>query len=331
MKPSGTLILTRSEIERLMPLADYIPVVERAFGLHAQGKALASGLMHIDCDDGEFHVKGGGLRLPRPAVAVKVNGGFFGNMARFGLPAIQGTIILCDGDSGYPLAFLESSEVTACRTAAATAVAAKHLARADSETVTICGCGRQGRAQLRALTHVRPVRRAFLFDANPEAARSLAAELSAALSIPVVAVDEPGVGAAQSDIIVTCTPARKPFLKAGDARPGTFIAAIGADSPEKQELDPRILAESRVVVDVLDQCASVGELHHAIASGLMTREDVDAELGEIVSGLRPGRRGSDERIVFDATGTALQDVAAAMALYEKALQRGLGRVVDMSG
>ncbi len=235
--PEGTLILTRSEIERLLPLADYIPVVERAFALHAEGKSLAPGLMHIDCDDGEFHVKGGGLRLPRAAVAVKVNGGFFKNMARFGLPAIQGTIILCDGESGYPLAFLESSEVTACRTAAATAAAAKHLARPDSESVTVCGCGRQGRAQLRALLHVRPIRRAFLFDQNPDAARSLAADASSSLSIEAVAIDEPGVGAKESDVVITSTPARKPFLKLEDVRPGAFVAAIGADSPEKQELE----------------------------------------------------------------------------------------------
>ena len=327
--PRGTLILTRSEIEGLLPLADYIPVVERAFALHAEGQSLAPSLMHIDCDDGEFHVKGGGLRLPRPAVAVKVNGGFFKNMERFGLPAIQGSIVLCDGESGYPLAFLESSEITASRTAAATAAAAKHLARTDAETVTVCGCGRQGRAQLRALTYVRPIRRAFLFDANPEAARALATEASNRLGIDAVAADEPGTGAGKSDIVVTSTPARKPFLRVENVRPGAFVAAIGADSPEKQELDPRILAESTVVVDILDQCAAVGELHHAIEAGLMSREDVHAELGDVIAGSRPGRQSPDERIVFDATGTALQDVAAALAVYEKAIERGVGLTIDL--
>ncbi|MFL5452514.1 MAG: ornithine cyclodeaminase family protein, partial [Myxococcales bacterium] len=128
---------------------------------------------------------------------------------------------------------------------------------------------------------------------------------------------------ARSDVCVTCTPSRKPLLH--ELRPGIFVAAVGADSPDKQELDPALLASAKVVVDSLDQCAEIGELHHAIEAGSMRREDVHAEIGEIVAGRKRGRTDDEEITVFDSTGTALQDVAAAASVYAAAtrLRRGI--------
>src|SRR5262249_32734239 len=157
--------------------------------------------------------------------------------------------VLCDAVNGYPLAVMDSIEITIQRTGAATAIAAKHLARRDARVVTICGCGNQGRVQLRSLARVRPIERAFAFDTDPSRADVYAREMSAELAFPVEAVADPAPAVGRSDVCVTCTPSRRFFLRREDVPAGAFVAAVGADSPEKQELDPRLLAASRLVVD----------------------------------------------------------------------------------
>jgi ornithine cyclodeaminase/alanine dehydrogenase-like protein (mu-crystallin family) len=129
---------------------------------------------------------------------------------------------------------------------------------------------------------------------------------------------------------VTCTPSKQPFLKRDFVGPGTFLAAVGADSPEKQELDPVLLSQNKIVVDIQEQCAAIGELHHALDAGLVTRNDVHAELGEVIAGLKRGRTSPDEIIIFDSTGMALQDVVASAVVYEKASAAGIGTVIDFS-
>jgi len=231
-----------------------------------------------------------------------------------------------------PLALMDSREITMKRTGAATAVAAKYLARPDASVVTIFGCGTQGRIQLEALTRVLPIKEAFAYSRNREKAACFTEEMSAVLQIrvrPVADLDDDNIQA--SDVYVTCTPAKQYFLRKEYIRPGTFIAAVGADSPDKQESEPALLASSKVVVDILDQCERVGELHHAIAAGLMTRESVHAELGEIIAGNKPGRTSDEEITIFDSTGTALQDIAAAAAIYEKATAIGVGTQFNLSG
>jgi ornithine cyclodeaminase/alanine dehydrogenase-like protein (mu-crystallin family) len=318
------LILSRREVQALLGWDECIAAVEEAFRLHALGRSLAPGVLGVRAPHGGFHIKAAGLQLGRLYFAVKTNGNFSDNPRRHGLPAIQGVIVLCDADDGRPLALMDSIEVTIRRTAAATAVAARHLARPESSAVTICGCGSQGRAQLRALARVLPLERAWAFDADGEAARAYAAEMSAELGIAVAPVPSPAEGLAASDVCVTCTPSRRAFLMRGDVRPGTFVAAVGADSPDKQELDPRLMAAGGVVADVLEQCAAIGDLHHALDAGAMAPADVRGELADLVAGRKAGRRSRDEITIFDSTGTALQDVAAAALVYEKALAGGAG-------
>jgi alanine dehydrogenase len=224
---------------------------------------------------------------------------------------------------------MDSIEITILRTGAATAVAARRLARRDSSVATICGCGNQGRVQLRALARVLPLSRVFAFDVDLRRARELATELSPELGIAVSPVTELGEAVSRSDVCVTCTPSRAPILHRGALRPGTFLAAVGADSAGKQELDPAILGSATVVVDVLEQCAEIGELHHALAQGVLRRDAVHAELGEIVAGRKRGRASDDEIVVFDSTGTALQDVAAAAAVYDKAARLGSCREINL--
>jgi alanine dehydrogenase len=324
MNAPEVLVLSAQDVRSLLTLDDCIVAVEQAFRLHGEGKAAAPAVLSVHPPGGGFHVKAGVLNLGRRYFAAKVNGNFPDNDSRFGLPTIQGVIVLCDAEKGSPLALMDSREITSLRTAAATAVAAKHLARAGSRTLTVCGCGTQGRVQARALALVFPIERIFTYDQNAVRAGQLAQELSEELTISVTPVDDLSAATRQSDLCVTCTTSHHPLLGPDDIRSGTFIAAVGADNPEKNEIHPLLMANSKVVVDILDQCAEMGDLHHALHARVITREDVRAELGEIVAGKKVGRHSEEEIIIFDSTGTALQDVAAAAFLYEKSQGQGAG-------
>jgi alanine dehydrogenase len=328
---TDTLVLTRRDVQALLALDECIAAVEAAFRLHAEGRSLAPGVLSVPAREGGFHIKAAGLELGRLYFAAKTNGNFSANPSRRGLPAIQGVIVLCDAEDGRPLAVMDSIEVTVRRTAAATAVAAKRLARRDASSVAICGCGTQGRAQLQALARVLPLRRAHAFDADEAAARAYADEMSRALGIEVTPATDLAAAVRTSDVCVTCTPSRRAFLGREHVAPGAFVAAVGADSHDKQELDPRLMAGATVVVDVLEQCAAIGDLHHALEAGLLTREAVHAELADLVTGRKPGRVRDDEITIFDSTGTALEDVAAAAIVYERAVAQGKGVAVALGG
>ena len=326
---TATLVLTRRDVSRVLGVRDCIDAVERAFGLHAAGASIPPAVLGVHVEGGGFHLKSAGLLGDRSLFAAKVNANFPGNPARFGLPTIQGVIALFDAERGMPLAVLDSAGITSLRTAAASAVAAKFLAREDAAVATVCGCGEQGRSQLRALAAVRPLRRVHAFDADAASAERYAAEMTRELGIDVMVATDLAAAARRSDVVVTCTTARRWILGPGDVATGAFVAAVGADHPEKQEIAPALMAASAVVVDVLEQCEQMGDLHHAIAAGAMTRDDVAADLAEVVSGRKPGRRRDDEVVVFDSTGTALQDVAAAGLAYERALAAGIGVSLDL--
>jgi ornithine cyclodeaminase/alanine dehydrogenase len=331
--PEGTLILTRQEIAPLLTLGDYIALVEDAFGARGRGDAFGDGLLHGDTPfDMEFHIKAGGLEMAtRSYYGLKINSSSFVNMKTFGLPNIQGAIILFDARNGFPLAVVDSGVPTINRTGAATAVAAKYLARKSSRVLMMCGCGLQGGIQARSVAEVLPIERVLAHDTASEVAREYAREMSGKLEVPVEPAEDLAEAAQRADVIVCCTPARSPYLGGDHVKPGTFVAAVGSDSPDKQELDAGLLAASKVVVDILAQAKNAGELHHALEQRLVTEADVHAELGDIVAGKRPGRENDREITVFDSTGTALQDVAAAAACYEKAAERGIGRIVKLRG
>ncbi len=324
-----SLILTRTEIAALMRPGDWLEAVETAFRAAGEGRADAPSPLAIHGSEGVFHAKAAGLRGDRHYVALKLNANFPGNPRRLGLPTVQGAILLCDGESGAVLAIMDSIEVTLRRTAAATALAARYLARPEAATILICGCGAQGAAQLEALREVLPLSHCFAWDRDPERASAFAEGARAGGLDARVSNDLAGAALA-SDIIVTCTTSRQPFLDRVMVRAGTFVAAVGADSPEKSEIGPALMASAKVVADVLDQCIVMGDLKHAIAGGAMTHEAVRAELAELVSGAKPGRTSADEIIIFDSTGTGLQDVAAAAMVYERAAGDGHRRSVALA-
>ena len=316
-----SLILTRNDVVALMDRSAWLDAAELAFRALGQGRALAPEPTTIEADGGAFHAKGASLRLDRLLVAVKLNGNFPDNGERHGLPTIQGAILLCDGSDGRLLAVIDSIETTLRRTAAASALAAQLLARPESRTILICGCGRQGAAQLEALADVLPLGRCFAWDADPGRARRFAALVDGAGDLRAEAVEDLHSAARASDVIVTCTPATEPFLGAGAVRPGTFIAAVGADASGKSEIAPDLMGEALVVADLALQCAAIGDLRHALRAATMRREQVHAELHEVLLATKPGRQCRDEVFVFDSTGTAIQDVAACAWIYDRACRR----------
>ncbi|MCA1659105.1 MAG: ornithine cyclodeaminase family protein [Verrucomicrobiaceae bacterium] len=330
MPGEGTLLLGRGEVARLLSLPDCIAAVEEVFRAYGEGQVPPPGVLGIKSEAGGLHIKAGYLPGPRNYIVAKLNTNFAGNQKQGALPTIQGLILLCDGDNGQPLAVLDSIEITIRRTAAASAVAAKYLARPESSVVTICGCGAQGRAQLRALRTVLPLAKIFASDLNPVAAQALADDMRDELSVEAETVTDLARALRQSDVCVTCTTATAFFVSQEDVSPGTFIAAVGADDVHKQEIEPALMAAGKVVADHLEQCCAIGDTHHAIAAGLMRKSDVYAELAEVVAGRKPGRTSASEIIIFDSTGVAIEDAVAAVAVYEMACETGTGSRFEFS-
>jgi ornithine cyclodeaminase/alanine dehydrogenase-like protein (mu-crystallin family) len=318
MFADGTLLLRRGEVERLLSIESCIEAVEHVFRLQGEGRIPAPGILGVKAADGGLHVKAGLLPGAKSYIVAKLNTNFPRNRAANDLPTIQGLVVLYDGDNGRPLAVLDSIEITIKRTAAASAVAAKYLARPDSSVATLCGCGQQAAAHVRALRTVLPLRKIYAFDLDPSAAQRFATNLRDELAFEIEPVVDLAPALRQSDVCITCTTAKQFFVRKEQIVPGTFIAAVGADDSHKQEIEPALLASAKIVADSLEQVCVIGDTHHAIAQGLMRKEDIYAELSEIVAGHKPGRTRDDEIIVFDSTGVAIEDAVAAVAVYEKA-------------
>lgn len=325
-----TLLLSRSDVAALVQPRDYLAAVEAGFRASKQGMAASPPPLHLACAAGGFHAKGASLVSDRAYVALKLNGNFPAN-PRIGLPTIRGAILLCDADNGALLAVIDSIEVTVRRTAAATALAARHLARPDSEVLAIIGCGGQADAQLEALLDVLPIARCLAFDLDPGRAQRFAVAGGQAHGLECQSVPDIARATEYADVIVTVTTAQAPVLDRAHVRQGTFIAAVGADSPHKHEIAPDLMAASDIAVDVLEQCLAMGDLHHAVAAGRVAAEDVRADLGDLVTGRARGRTADSQTWIFDSTGSALQDVAAAALIYERASAAGSGLSFDFGG
>lgn len=311
-------VLDRDTVVRLLDMPSCIRAVEEAFRARGEGKPTPSSMAGLELAHGTVHAKMASLELPRLYVAAKVNANLPRNPLEHNLPTIQGVLVLFDGINGEPLAVMDSAPVTTLRTAATSAVAASLLARTDASTVAFVGCGVQARAHLDALRHVRAIRRILAVDPDPDAVEEFSVFARAVGDVEVTVAPSIPAAARASDIIVTTTPSQRALLDIGDVSPGAFVAAVGADNEHKQEIAPALLRTAVVIVDDLEQCVRFGDLHHALAAGVMRREDVRASLDQVVSGTRPGRLGDAEVVVFDSTGLAIEDVAAAALVYERA-------------
>jgi ornithine cyclodeaminase/alanine dehydrogenase len=316
MTARRTLLFNRSSFEALLNMQDYISAVEQAHRLHAEGKIIETNLVHADAPNGEYHIKTGGLIGDNAYYGLKANGGFFNNQRNYSLPNILGVIYLSDANNAYPLAIFESSLISKMRTAAATAVAAKYLAPKGPLRLAVIGYGNQAEAQIEALHCVTDIASISISGRDEEKARLFASNTADKYRIPVTYTSTEEA-CKQANTIITCTPSTSYLVQTAWVNKGTFIAAVGADSPGKNELEPSIFSKAKVVGDITSQIVKVGEAQHAIQQGIISRENIHGELGELISGKIEGRTSADEVTIYDSTGTAIQDIACAAYIYEK--------------
>jgi ornithine cyclodeaminase len=321
------LLLTEAELRRAVPLdGAAIDCVEAGFAALATGAVEMPPVlsMAIAPHNGEIDVKTAfvpGLR----SFAVKMSPGFFDNPAR-GLPSTSGLMVLFSAETGMLEALLlDNGYLTDVRTAAAGAVAARHLAREDAATAAILGAGMQARLQLAALAQVRPIRAARIWARRPEAAEAAASELSRDLGLEVRAFRDPAEALRGADVIVTTTPARAPILRADWLEPGQHVTAMGSDQAHKSELEPACLARAdRYVADRAAQTRLIGELRAALAAGVIADDAGIEELGPIAAGRALGRQSAQEITIADLTGTGVQDTAIATLARDRAASLGVG-------
>jgi ornithine cyclodeaminase/alanine dehydrogenase-like protein (mu-crystallin family) len=324
------LVLTRDDVRQLIEIEGVIDAVSRA---HA---ALASGAASQAIDQPTRLPHGDGVMLPMaamissPALAgVKLLADVPGNAAR-GLRSQHSTITLLDPSTGRCVAFLDGIEITLHRTAAATAVATRHLARPDVRTLGLVGAGAQARSHLAALRTVREFERVTVWSRSRQTAERFAAE-SAGCGIPIQVLETAEAVVRSADVLCTLTPSREPLIRGEWFRAGMHINAVGAPPrPDHREIDTAGLCRSVVVVDDLASALDrSGEVCIPIASGSMTAAEIHGDLGQVVNGSRPGRTDADQITLFNSVGLALQDVAAAAFVLSRARAAGVGTEVDL--
>ncbi len=311
-----TLLFNRSSFESLLGMEDYIQAVEYAHKMHAQGNVIQTDLVHADAPKGEYHIKTGGILGENAYYGLKANGGFFNNQSAYGLPNILGIIYLSNAENAYPVAIFESSLITKMRTAAATAVAAKHLAPKGPVHLGVIGSGNQAEAHIRGLSCVCNIKSIRISGRNHNKSQLFAERITHELNTQATAGSIEDT-CKNANIIVTCTPSTSFLVHKEWVNPGTFIAAVGADSPGKNELDPELFVNARIVGDITAQIITVGESQHPIGKGIISEKSIHGELGELVQGSIDGRMSKNEITIYDSTGTAIQDIACAAYIYEK--------------
>jgi alanine dehydrogenase len=317
-----TLLLDRNAIKALLGMSDVINVVEEAFKMCGEGKGKMPPKTYLALEHGDFRAMP--ASLPGCAGVKWVN--VHPQNPSLGLPSIMAILIYSDPETGYPLAIMDATEITAYRTGAAAAIASKYLARRDSHTVGIIGAGFQAHTQILAHAKLFNPISINAFDVSQVAVDRLVHSFSQ-FSIRNCSIQE----AAASDIVCTLTPSRSPIIKREWIRPGTHINAVGADAPGKQELDPSIVKEAIVVVDDLEQASTSGEINVPIQKRIYTTEEIHGTLAELVVGKKKGRANNRDITVFDSTGIAVEDIAVAKLLFEKAQQRGGYPSIDLVG
>ncbi len=325
MPHSKLYYLSSADVRRALPMSDAIEAMKQAFAELSAGNAIVPQRIHMPLP----HAGGDVLFMPAAGIdagqiTMKIITLFEGNHAK-GLPFIQAIVVLLDGEDGRPLAIMDGASLTAIRTGAASGAATDLLARADAETVAIFGAGAQAQTQLEAVCAVRPIVRASVYDGNTIAAVEFENEMSERLGIEVVAASSPAKNLAGADIVCTATTSHTPVFDDADLAPGVHINAVGSYKPNVREIPPETVVRARVVVDEVSAILEeAGDLLMPMHDGLISRDHIRAELGEIVLGQKVGRHDDAEITFFKSVGVAVQDLAAAGRILANARRDGLG-------
>jgi alanine dehydrogenase len=321
-----TLLLGPTAVSESVELETVIEAVEAAFGADARGDAQMPAKSYIDLPqyDGDFrsmpaHVDTGEWE----AAGVKWVNSHAENPRRHGLPTVMGTMVYSDPETAVPLALLDGTTLTRLRTGAAAAVATRHLAPTDASSLGLVGAGVQSHTQLEAIAQVRDIRTVVVTDVDEAAVETFQAQFDPAFDVRAGSVEE----AAACDVVSTTTPVREPVVeRVGES---THVNAMGADAAGKQELRGEILRDGTLVVDDREQCIHSGEMNVPYSEGLLTEDDIHADLGDVVTDRLSDPPDPDDVTVFDSTGLAIQDIAAAHAVYERATAEGRGTPFEL--
>ena len=328
METLQTLLLDPEDVTANARMGDVIGAVEDAFGAHARGDSQMPAKSYIELPqyNGDFRSMPAYLDAGDwDAAGVKWVNVHPDNPDDHDLPTVLGTVIYSDPETAFPLALLDGTTLTRLRTGAAAAVATKYLAREDATSLGLVGAGVQARTQLAAIAHVRDIQRVVVADARQEAVDAFVAEYDDEYDVTGGSITE----ATACDVVSTTTPVTEPIVEQVGDR--THVNAIGADAPAKQELATEIVENATIVIDDHEQCVHSGEISVAYNAGAITDTDIHAELGDIVIGKRPGRTAADGVTVFDSTGLAIQDIAAARVVYERARETAAGTEFGLVG
>jgi ornithine cyclodeaminase/alanine dehydrogenase len=317
------LIISRQAIEQIIEPEKVLAVVEDAFASYGRGLAKMPPKLYLDLPEhsGDFRAM---PAYVNGAAGLKWVNSHPLNPGRFGKPTVMAVLIYNDPATGEPLAVMDATAITMYRTAAATAIATKHLARKDSSSLSIIGCGAQAGPHVVYLDHVMGFKEILLYDIDPARAAKVR-DLCPQKCRAVATVAE----AAEADVVTTITPGNRIVLTKDQIKEGHHINAVGADALGKQELDPQVLLASSVFVDDMAQATHSGEVSTPIHEGVYSETMIAGTLGDVVTGKLPGRKSAAEVTLFDSTGLAIEDIATAKYLYEKALATGVGLKVDL--
>ena len=327
-----TLLLTDEEVNSLLSMGEVINAVERAFMEKSLGRAQMPSKVYLF-----YHKYSGDLRVMPSYLekddisAVKIVNSHSENRIKYNLPTVMAVVVLIDPRNGFPLAIMGGKAITDIRTGAAGGIAAKYLARKDSKIVGLIGAGAQARTQMAALLYVYGKLEEVRVWSPGATKEEFASEMQLKYGdlcriVPVDTVEE---AVENADIVVTTTPSRKPLVMDDVVSLGMHFNCIGADAPGKEELDPAILKRAKIVVDDWEQAIHSGEINVPISQGIISRENILGEIGEVIAGLKPGRKSDEEITIFTSTGLAVQDAVTAQIAYEKALKKKVGRFIKI--
>jgi ornithine cyclodeaminase/alanine dehydrogenase-like protein (mu-crystallin family) len=328
--PSEIVLLSGGDLRRLLTPRVVIDALRDAYRSLANSRGDQGRSVGFSIEGGSIHVKSGLLPGSHLAFASKVNVNLPDNWKQRRLPTIQGVVVISDAKDGRPLAIMDSIVLTGIRTAATAALAAAYGARKDSKRLAIIGCGAQAKYQLEAFRAAFPLEMVRVFDVDVARAQSFASAASQA-RCPVRSVTSIQEAVADVDICATCTTAKSPVLTDELNLTGCFVAAVGADNPEKHEIAPALMRRARILADDIEACASGGDLNHALRAGAVTKDQVYADLADLAAGRKQGRMTAQELVIFDSSGSGMQDIAAAWAAYREASRTGAGVRFDLSG
>ncbi len=324
------LLLSRDDVIRVLEMPDCMDVVEKAFAELASGTAVLPLRIPITPPDG--------LSLYMPAylkelgaLACKVVTVYKNNPTKHNLPTVIGKVLLQDPETGDVICIMDGGYLTAVRTGAASGVATKYLAKEDiGQTAGILGAGVQAKMQLWAVAVARKLSKALVYDISDKAVNSFISEMSAKLNLEIKKADSPDGLLAEADIICTATSSATPIFDGNKVRPGTHINGIGSHTPNARELDTAIVKKSKFIADSYEACLKeAGDIMIPIDEGALDRSHMFAELGEVVTGKKPARESNDEITLFKSNGLAIQDVATAKLVYDKAKEAGAGTNIDL--